>query len=253
MSGVKLTEQEVKQLVNRYIGVDSGYLGDFSYRTHTDFYPEYCGIYDVFPDEVEGTTRTHFMQILLSQSPNRQAKILRGVLEKYPAGTEQQRAFQPRVEEWIRRLECAPIVASAPPVESMSIVVRQALVDAENLIRTSGPASAIDIDRVHTALHGHMKHLCAEASIDLPGQATLQVVMKRLREQHPELAPSGERPNEVSRVLYSMAATLDALTTLRNNASIAHPNDALLGNDEALLAINAARTIFGYIDSKVRK
>lgn len=250
MPGVKLTEQEVRQLVNRYIGVDSGYLGDFSYRTHTDFYPEYCGIFDVFPDELEGTTRTRFMQILLSQSPDRQAKILRGVLEKYPAESEQQRAFQPRVEEWIRRLEGAPIVASAPPVESMSTVVRQALVDAENLIRTSGPASAID--RVHTALHGHMKHLCAEASIDLPDQATLQVAMKRLREQHPQLAPSGERANEVSRVLYSMAATLDALTTLRNNASAAHPNDALLGDDEALLAINAARTIFAYIDSKVR-
>ncbi|MGO2141770.1 MAG: abortive infection family protein [Leucobacter sp.] len=251
MSGVKLTEQEVKQLVNRYIGVDSGYLGDFSYRTHTDFYPEYCGIYDVFPDELEGTTRTRFIQILLSQSPDRQAKILRGVLEKYPASSEQQKVFQPRVEEWIRRLEGAPIVASVKPVESMRTVVRQALVDAENLIRTSGPASAID--RVHTALHGHLKHLCAETGIDLPDQATLQVAMKRLREQHPQLVPSGERADEVSRVLYSMATTLDALTTLRNNASAAHPNDALLGDEEALLAINAARTIFAYVDSKVRR
>lgn len=250
MGGVKLTEQEVKQLVNRYIGVDGGYLGDFSYRTHTDFYPEYCGIYDVFPDEIEGTTRTRFMGILLSQSPDRQAKILRGVLEKYPAKSEQQKAFQPRVEEWIRRLDGAPVVASAMPVESMSTVVRQALIDAENLIRTSGPASAID--RVHTALHGHVNQLCAEAGITLPERATLQVAMKQLRERHPRLAPSGQRADEVSRVLFSMATTLDALTTLRNNASPAHPNDALLGDNEALLAINAARTVSAYLDSKVR-
>ncbi|OKX84268.1 abortive infection family protein [Corynebacterium glutamicum] len=245
-----LTEQEVKQLVNRYIGVDSGYLGDFSYRTHTDFYPEYCGIYDIFPDELEGTTRARFIKILLQQSPDRQAKILRGVLDKYPANTEARLAFKPRVEDWIRQLDGIPVVASAMPVESMSAVVRQALIDAENLIKTSGPASAID--RVHTALHGHLNELCLDAKISLPDRPTLQVAMKRLRENHPKLKPSGQRADEVSRVLYSMATTLDALTTLRNNASPAHPNDALLSEHEAILAINAARTIFAYIDSKVR-
>lgn len=250
MTGVSLSEQEVKQLVNRYIGVDSGYLGDFTYRTHTDFYPDYCGIYDVFPDEIEGTTRTRFIHILLSQTPDRQARILKGILEKYPPDSERQRAFLPHVEAWIGRLEGAPIVASPKPVESMSAIVRQALLDAESLIRTNGPASAVD--RVHTALHGHMKSLCNEAGIALPDQSTLQVAVKRMREQHPKLKPTGERSEEVSRVLYSMATTVDALTTLRNNVSLAHPNEALLGEHEALLAINAARTILAFIDSKVR-
>ena len=245
-----LTEQEVMRVVNRYIGVDGGYLGDFSYRTHTDFYPEYCGIYDTFPDEYEGTTRQRFIEILTSQSPDRQAKILRGVLERFPAGTEVRQQFKPVIEQWIRRLEGAPAVESPMPIASMSSVVRQALTDAENLIRTSGPASAVD--RVHTALHGHVNSLCIEAGIVLPDRPTLQVAMKRLRESHPALVPTGQRADEISRVLYSMAATLDALTTLRNNASPAHPNDALLGDAEALLAINAARTIFAYIDSKVR-
>lgn len=245
-----LTAQDITRLVNRYIGVDSGYLGDFSYRTHTDFYPEYCGIYDIFPDELDGTTRKRFIEILTSQTPDRQAKILRGVLERFPPTTEARRQFQSTVEGWIRQLEGAPAVASPMPIESMSAVVRQALVDAENLIRTSGPASAVD--RVHTALHGHMNELCAEANITLPERPTLQVAVKKLRENHPRLIPDGQRADEVSRVLYSMAATLDALTTLRNNASPAHPNVGLLGDQEALLAVNAARTIFAYIDSKVR-
>lgn len=245
-----LTEQEVRQLVSRYIGVDSGYLGDFSYRTHTEFYPDYCGIYDIFPDELDGTTRQRFITILGSQSPDRQARILAGVLERFPATTESRQQFKPTVERWIRELQGAPVVDSPAPVASMSSVVKQALVDAENLIRTSGPASAVD--RVHTALHGHVNALCAQAGIELPERPTLQVAVKKLRENHPGLAPTGQRADEVSRVLYSMAATLDALTTLRNNASAAHPNDALLGDHEALLAINAARTIFAYIDSKVR-
>jgi hypothetical protein len=43
-----LTRQEIARLVNRYIGVSGGYLGDFSYRTHAEFYPEYCDL-DINP------------------------------------------------------------------------------------------------------------------------------------------------------------------------------------------------------------
>lgn len=247
---MKLAEKEALRLVNRYIGVKSGYLGDFSYRTHTDFYPEFCGIYDIFPDEFEGTTRQRFIEILTSQTPGRQAKILRGVLHRFTPDTEPRQQFKPFVENWIRQLEGSPVVESPMPIASMSAVVRQALIDAENLILNSGPASAVD--RVHTALHGHMNELCAAANITLPERPSLQVAMKKLRENHQSLAPDGQRADEVSRVLYSMAATLDALTTLRNNASAAHPNESLLGDNEALLAINAGRTIFAYIDSKVR-
>jgi hypothetical protein len=39
-----LTRLEIMRIVNRYIGVSGGYLGDFSYRTHADFYPEYCDL-----------------------------------------------------------------------------------------------------------------------------------------------------------------------------------------------------------------
>lgn len=244
-----LTQQEVMRLVNRYIGVSGGYLGDFSYRTHNDFYPEYCGIDDIYPDELQGTTRQRFIDILTTQTTDRQARILRGVLERFPADAVERQQFKPIVEKWIRRLEGAPVVASPMPIASASAAVRQALTDAENLIRTSGPASAVD--RVHTALHGHMRSICAEANIQLPQGASLQVAMKKLRENHPRLTPSGPRAADISRVLYSMSATLDALTTLRNNASAAHPIDALLGDHEALLAINAGRTIFAYVDSKV--
>jgi hypothetical protein len=49
-----LTNGEVMQVVNRYIGVSGGYLGDFSYRTHAEFYPEYCEL-EIDPYEYEGT------------------------------------------------------------------------------------------------------------------------------------------------------------------------------------------------------
>lgn len=246
-----LSKQQVMQVVSRYIGVEGGYLGDFSYRTHTEYYPEFCDIDDIFPDELPGTTRERFIEILSTQSADRQARILRGLLERFPVDgrPEPRSKFKPQIDAWIADLEGEPIVAS-PKVEaaSTSDVVRRALSDSEGLLRSGGPVSAVD--RIHTALHGHLKALCAAEGIVLPGGATLQKAMKELRTHHPKLKPSGARAGEVSQVLYSMATTLDALNTIRNNASAAHPNEALLGDPEALLAINAGRTIFTYVAQK---
>lgn len=246
-----LTKQQVMQVVSRYIGVEGGYLGDFSYRTHTEFYPEFCDIDDIFPDELPGTTRERFIEIFSTQTANRQARILRGVLERFPVDRrpEARSRFKPQVEAWIAELDGEPVVAS-PKVEaaSTSDVVRRALSDAESLLRTGGPVSAVD--RIHTALHGHLKALCAAEGIELPDSVTLQKAMKELRTHHPKLKPSGARAGDVSQVLFSMAATLDALNTIRNNASAAHPNEDLLGDPEALLALNAGRTIFTYVVQK---
>lgn len=246
-----LSKQHVMQVVSRYIGVAGGYLGDFSYGTHTEFYPEYCDIDDIFPDELAGTTRERFIEILSTQTAARQARILRGVLERFPVDgrVEARSKFKPQIEAWIAELDGEPIVAS-PKIEaaSTSEVVRRALSDAESLLKTGGPVSAVD--RIHTALHGHLKALCAAEDIQLPDAATLQKTMKELRTHHPKLKPTGARAGEVSQVLYSMAATLDALNTIRNNASAAHPNDILLGDPEAFLAINAGRTIFTYVVQK---
>ena len=33
-----LTQGQIHRLVNKYIGVNGGYLGDFSYRNHAEFY-----------------------------------------------------------------------------------------------------------------------------------------------------------------------------------------------------------------------
>ena len=55
----------------------------FSYRTHHEFYPDYCEIEDIDPVSLEGTTRIRFEHILKTEAPVRQALILRGVLKKF--------------------------------------------------------------------------------------------------------------------------------------------------------------------------
>lgn len=246
-----LTNQQIQIVVNRYIGVDGGYLGDFSYRTHTDFYPEYCGIDDVFPDTYPGTTRQRFIEILSTRTPHDQAKILRGVIDRFGGDDDQIPArtqLRQEILRWAAELEGTTMIAIASPVETRAVVIR-ALGDAESLIRINGATSAVD--RIHTALHGHLLAVCEGAGIQIEEGATSTRALKILRQHHPALQASGPRADDITRVLNSLANVLDTLNPIRNNASVAHPNTQLLDDPEALLAINAGRTIFAYIDAKL--
>jgi len=54
------------------------------------------------------------------------------------------------------------------------------------------------------------------------------------------------------RVLRALSTIADALNPLRNQTSVAHPNETLLQQPEAMLVVNAVRTILHYLDSKLR-
>ena len=240
-------------IVNRYIGVSGGYLGDFSYRTHWEFYRE-CELPHIDPgsDVYHGTTRERFIQILESRPPREQAAIVRGVIERFgdadgddPART----ALRTSMLEWAALLEGASPVRFETPSQTRAVVVR-ALDDAQALLAANGPTSVVD--RVHTALHGHLHALCESAGVTAPATATLQGLLHALRSGHPRLVPTGPRADDVSRVLFAMGTIMDALNPLRNRASVAHPNVELLDPAEAMLVVNSTRTILAYLDSKLR-
>lgn len=249
LPGVSLTPQEVMKLVNRYIGVNGGYLGDFSYRTHAEFYPEYCDL-DIDPNSYPGTTRERFIEILSTRPPHDQAKILRGVLERFSDDADHPNRSQlrPQLEGWISRLEGAPAVSLKTPNQTRAVVVR-ALADADELIRTNGATSAVD--RIHTALHGHVLALCEAAGLDVDRETTMNRALKILRQSQPALAANGPRAEDITRILGALATVLDSLNPIRNNASVAHPNTELLDNAEAHLVVNAARTVFAFLDAKL--
>lgn len=141
-----------------------------------------------------------------------------------------------------------PIMVKAPRLTFTSDVVEHALADAERLLSTRSATSGVD--RVHTALHGHVRLLCHEAGLTVESDASLPALFKTLRDRHPTYNAGGPRSEDVTKVLRSLGAILDALGTLRNNATVAHPNDALLSEPEARLAVNCARTILRYLDDK---
>ncbi len=79
-----LKKSDIYRLVNDYIGVSKGYLHGFSYKTHYEFYRYYCDLEINVADYEPGTTREKFIRILEEASPLVQAKILKGVFQKYP-------------------------------------------------------------------------------------------------------------------------------------------------------------------------
>jgi hypothetical protein len=141
-------------------------------------------------------------------------------------------------------------VPAVLPTVSASEVVRRALADADHLLLTSGAPSAID--RLHTAMHGYLKSACQDGAIAVPESATLTQAYKALRAQHPALQSLGEHDSEIGRILGSFASVLDALNTLRNHGSVAHPNENIVERAEGELVVNAVRTIFHYLSQKIR-
>lgn len=245
-----MSKQEIIRLVNQYIGVSGGYLGDFSYRTHREFYPEYCDL-DIDPQQYAGTTRERFILVLENASPGVQARIIRGTLAKFPPDPDQwQTRTQGLHDELLavaQRLEGSAVNTQVTAITSST--VERAIRDAETLIRESGATSGVD--RVHTLLHGYLKAVCDDCGIAHDGDASMTVLFKRLREQHPAFAEGGPRGQDVTQVLRGLAQVMDALNPIRNNASMAHPNEFLLGGAEAMLVINAARTVLHYLDLKL--
>lgn len=244
-----LTSQQIARIVYRYIGVEGGYLGDFSYATHAQFYPLYCDL-DIDPYQFEGTTRERFMAILESLPPHDQRKVVAGVVERFPvsSGGPDSRTEELR-DQLLQMASTLDGVATPDRIGVDRASVTRAISDAEVLIRSNGATSGVD--RVHTALHGYLISACESANIDYPAEPTMTKLLKLLRSEHPQLSDLGPRATDIERVLNSFGSVLDALNPLRNRASVAHPNELLLEEAEARLVLNGAMTILGYVELKL--
>jgi hypothetical protein len=200
---------------------------------------------------MEGTTRERFISILQSAPPRDQAKIIRGVLEKYPVASFEEK-LRPEKQQLYDYFESVAAkldglaVRLPPQAEATSEAVEAALADAEILLRERGPASVVD--RLHTALHGYLRNLAEQAEVSLDGRENLPRLFVLVRDHHPALKAQRK---EIAKVAKSMASALDALNDLRNQASSAHPGE-LLGTPEAHLAVNASATVFQYLRERTQ-
>ena len=138
-----------------------------------------------------------------------------------------------------------------PPTPTVTTsTVERALKDAENLLKSSGAASAVD--RVHTALHGYLRAVLDKSLISYSRNATITELYSLLRNSHTKFQTPSAHDKDVLIILRAITKILDSLNTIRNQASVAHPNPILLDEPEAILAINSVRTLLHYLDSKLK-
>ena len=116
-------------------------------------------------------------------------------------------------------------------------------------MKVSGPSSAVD--RVHTALHGYLRAHCERAQIEASATAGVTQLFQALRAQHPKFGAVGPRSQDIDRILRGLATVLDAVNTIRNRASAAHPSETLLQEPEAALLVNSVRSLLHYLDARL--
>jgi hypothetical protein len=246
----KLTKGEILRIVDGYLTVIDWNLVDFTHFELSEFFPRYSGL-EIDYDAFEGSKRARFITILENLDARDQARVLRGLLEAIPPAerpTESQRDLGPWIENVARRLEGDAV--AAPTLEAQYEVLTQAIADTETLIRERGPTSAVD--RLHTALHAYMKQICREAGIDFKERDRISDLYRKILREHPIFGEDGPQSERVRQLLRSLTVGIDALDPIRNRASLAHPNEELLGEQEAIFVRNAVNTILTYLNAKLR-
>jgi len=247
-----IKENLISKIVNRYIGVDQGYLGmtdsnRFTYSNHREFYPEYCDLVRD-PDSIDGTTREKFIKIYLDSTPKDQSKIIKGILERFPVGegpnTRTQTLHNSLVNE-SDKLEEKGLINN-PNLDSDHIF--ELLEDAESLIQNRKASSAID--RLHTAFHGYLRELCENENIPFNEKDDLVKLIKNIQSNHPKFNIS-IKSQEIQNIIKNLVSISDSLNPIRNQGSRAHPNKNTLDEPEAVLVVNTIRTVLNYLESKL--
>jgi len=141
---------------------------------------------------------------------------------------------------------------SAPNLSVRSEALNRALNDAEKLIETNGAVSGLD--RAHTLFQAYLQLVCSEANIVFDMNAPITTLFQLIREKHPKMQVTEPHAlKQMTDIHRGMARILDAISPLRNQRSLAHPNEVLLGEPEAMLVINCVRALLRYLNSRLRR
>lgn len=261
----KLGRMEINKVVS-YIGVDGGYLGDFSYRTHEEFYPNFCDL-DIDPNEYNGTTRLRFIAILTEANASNQAKIVKGILEKYPLSyfeeqiendyrnftdkdyTDKEKLHDTLIQ-YITRLKGE--VMEHSDLKHDIEFVKEVLEQANTLISNHSYGSAVD--RTHTAIHAYLTDLCKEAGIIFDSKTVkIQDMWQQMKIDHPSFQINmKDHQKPINQTVNAISKILENMNHIRNNHGFSHPNEEIIDEQEARFIINLSRVLLLYIDGKTQ-
>ena len=73
-----------------------------------------------------------------------------------------------------------------------------------------------------------------------------------LRTEHPGFTEPGPNQGTIDKIMKALASVVDALNPLRNHSSVAHANNEILRDPEAMLVVNSVRTLLPYLNARTK-
>lgn len=231
--------------LEKFFGMASGYVLDFSNRSFQEFIFDSVGIdiYDEKYDYDTGSKANRLRAFWSEESDYLVSILLNDLLEYWKTKKliDLEEITQPETNLYeeclliVERLEHVTSQGAAETFQSFTSDKKISLL-AESIresIRRNAPEVALD--RLHTFVVKYIRHLCKRHGIifdrHTPLHSLFGMYVKHMKKK-------GLIESEMTeRILKSSISILDSFNDVRNNQSFAHDNP-LLNHDEALLIFN---------------
>ncbi len=102
------------------------------------------------------------------------------------------------------------------------------------------------VDRLHTAFHAFLKKKALDSQCTLTGNEGITKIYSILRQSR----DLSESPR-VDKILKAIATIVNEFNETRNHNSLAHPNQELLSEDDALFVVNCMSAVFHFLNAKL--
>ncbi|MNI55986.1 hypothetical protein D3C73_1109680 [compost metagenome] len=175
-------------------------------------------------------------------------RLNEGFLTQYEF--EQKKRIHDNILTWVYELKGQGLLEAKDLVYNYEFV-QETLDQCQTLISQHNCRSAVD--RAHTALHGYLKETCKNAGLIIKeNNPKIQDYWSKLKQEHPSILIDHSQSHlPINQIVNAIGKLLENLNEIRNNKSYSHPNEEIIGEEEAKLVLNLFRSILHYIDSKI--
>lgn len=132
---------------------------------------------------------------------------------------------------------------------SLTEVISKAIADAE-LLMSQGKYDS-SFDRIHTAFHGYLRKVLENRGVSYEESDTLSQLYNKLHTDISARIGSAPISDLIKTTMRSASGVVTSINDLRNRHSLAHPNDELLKEREAVFVIKLIKDLSEYINSIV--
>ena len=240
-----------KMKIEKYLGMESGYVLDFSNRTFQEFILENTGL-DIYDDKYDyaSGSKANRLRAFWKEEPNHiVGKLLKDFVEYWEArkliNYSSQRDDDTALKDEV--LKIASRLTENSPVENIDaikpITDEKNFATLANTIRESiyKNQPELALDRLHTFVTKYIRELCNRHGVVCDRSKPLHSIfgeyIKKLKEKGAIQSVMAER------ILKMSISILESFNDVRNNQSFAHDNSLLNYNESVLIFNNVSSTI----------